>query len=152
MAAIKKETGAKLMVDAADVDVLETGGVSDYELSKYGMMFKPMHADRLLHNGDTISLGDMQLLMLRHPGHTKGSCSFLFTVHDSTTTYRVLIANMPTIIVDKPFADVTAYPNIAQDYAYTLQAMKQIHFDIWLAAHMPASLTCTAKASSRHTI
>lgn len=123
------------MVDAADADVLATGGLSDYELGKYGMMFKPVHADRLLHNGDTISLGDMQLVMLHHPGHTKGSCSFLFTVHDSAAAYRMLIANMPTIIVDTPFAAVTKYPAIAQDYAYTLQAMKQIHFDIWLAAH-----------------
>jgi metallo-beta-lactamase class B len=135
MAAIKKQTGAKLMVDAADADVLQTGGKSDYELGKYGITFKPVKADRLLHDGDTVSLGNMQLVMLHHPGHTKGSCSFLFTVDDSTKTYRVLIANMPTIIVDKPFAQVTAYPNIAQDYAYTFQAMKQIHFDIWLAPH-----------------
>jgi metallo-beta-lactamase class B len=135
MAAIKKETGAKLMVDAADADVLATGGVVDYELGKYGVMFKPLHADHLLHNGDTISLGDMQLVMLHHPGHTKGSCSFLFTVHDSARAYRVLIANMPTIIVDTAFPAVTKYPTIAQDYAYTLQAMNQIHFDIWLAAH-----------------
>ncbi len=135
MAAIKKETGAKLMVDAADADVMATGGVVDYELGKYGMMFKPVHADRLLHNGDTVSLGNVQLVMLHHPGHTKGSCSFLFTIYDSATAYRVLIANMPTIIINTPFADVTGYPTIAQDYAYTLHAMKQIHFDIWLAAH-----------------
>ena len=135
MAQIKKETGAKLMVDAADADVLATGGASDYALGKYGIMFQPVRADRLLHNGDTISLGDMQLVMLHHPGHTKGSCSFLFTVHDLAKSYRVLIANMPTIIIDTPFADVTGYPTIAQDYAYTLHAMKQIHFDIWLAAH-----------------
>ncbi len=135
MAAIKKETGAKLMVDAADADVLATGGQSDYALGKYGVMFQPVYTDHLLHNGDTISLGNMQLVMLHHPGHTKGSCSFLFTVHDSAKSYRVLIANIPTIIVDTPFADVTKYSNIAQDYAYTLQAMKQIHFDIWLAAH-----------------
>jgi metallo-beta-lactamase class B len=135
MAAIKKETGAQLMVDTADANVLATGGASDYELGKYGVMFTPVQADRLLHNGDTIRLGDMQLTLLHHPGHTKGSCSFLFTAHDEHNSYRVLIANMPTIIVDKPFADVTAYPNIARDYAYTLQAMKNIHFDIWLAAH-----------------
>jgi metallo-beta-lactamase class B len=135
MATIKKQTGAKLMVDAADADVLQTGGKSDYELGKYGVTFKPVKADRLLLDGDTISLGNMQLIMLHHPGHTKGSCSFLFTVHDSMKAYRVLIANMPTIIVDKPFAQSTAYPTIAQDYAYTFQAMKQIHFDIWLAPH-----------------
>jgi metallo-beta-lactamase class B len=135
MATIKKETGAKMMADAADADALQTGGLSDYELGKYGVTFKPVTPDRLLHDGDTISLGDMHLVMLHHPGHTKGSCSFLFTVHDEHNAYRVLIANMPTIIVDKPFAEVTAYPNIAQDYAYTLQAMKNIHFDIWLAPH-----------------
>jgi metallo-beta-lactamase class B len=42
---------------------------------------------------------------------------------------------MPSIITDKKFADVTAYPTIQQDYAYTLNAMKNIQFDIWLAAH-----------------
>ncbi|MEP6465276.1 MAG: subclass B3 metallo-beta-lactamase [Parafilimonas sp.] len=135
MAAIKKDTRAKFMADAADADVLATGGLSDYEMGKYGVTFKPVHADRLLHDGDTVTLGDMHIVMLHHPGHTKGSCSFLFTVHDSAALYRVLIANMPSIIVDKPFADVTAYPTIAQDYAYTFQAMKKIHFDIWLAAH-----------------
>jgi metallo-beta-lactamase class B len=42
---------------------------------------------------------------------------------------------MPSIITDKKFADITAYPTIQQDYAYTLNAMKNIQFDIWLAAH-----------------
>ena len=77
----------------------------------------------------------MQLTMLHHPGHTKGACSYLFTVKDSSRAYRVLIANMPTIITDRKFADVIAYPTIQQDYAYTLNAMKNIQFDIWLAAH-----------------
>jgi metallo-beta-lactamase class B len=135
MAVIKAQTKAKVMVDAADAGVLESGGLSDYELGKYGVTFKPVHPDRLLHDGDTISLGEMQLVMLHHPGHTKGSCSFLFTVHDADTSYRVFIANMPSIIVDKPFNEVTAYPNIQQDYAYTLNAMKNIQFDIWLAGH-----------------
>ena len=78
MAAIKKSTGAQLMVDEKDADVLATGGSSDYELGKYGATFEYVKADRLLHNNDTIKLGNMQLVMLHHPGHTKGSCSFLF--------------------------------------------------------------------------
>lgn len=47
----------------------------------------------------------------------------------------MLIANMPTIIAERPFAAITAYPNIARDYAYTLKTMKDLSFDIWLAAH-----------------
>lgn len=135
MAAIKKSTGAQLMVDEKDSDVLATGGSSDYALGKYGVSFKPVKPDRLLQDGDTISLGNMQLTMLHHPGHTKGSCSYLFTVKDHEKSYRVLIANMPSIIVDEPFETVAAYPAIAADYAYTLKAMKNIPFDIWLASH-----------------
>jgi metallo-beta-lactamase class B len=135
MAAIKKSTGAQLMADEKDADVLATGGNSDYALGQYGTTFKPVKPDRLLHNNDTIKLGNMQLVLLHHPGHTQGSCSFLFTVKDDQRSYRVLIANMPTIVTEKKFADVTTYPGIARDYAYTLQAMKNISFDIWLASH-----------------
>jgi metallo-beta-lactamase class B len=53
-------------------EVLASGGSSDYELGQYGISFKPVKPDRLLHDGDTIRLGDMQLVMLHHPGHTKG--------------------------------------------------------------------------------
>ncbi len=135
IAAIKQSTGAQLMVDEKDADVLASGGNSDYELGHYGTSFKPVKADRLLHDGDTIRLGDMQLVMLHHPGHTKGSCSFLLTVKDDQRSYIVLIANMPTIVTDKRFSDINAYPGIASDYAYTFKAMKKIKFDLWLASH-----------------
>ena len=135
MAAIKKMTGAQLMVDEKEADVLATGGSADYALGIYGTSFKPVKPDRLLQNEDTIRLGTMQLVMLHHPGHTKGSCSFLFTVKDDEQSYRVLIANLPTIVTEKPFAAITTYPGIAADYAYTLKAMKNISFDIWLASH-----------------
>ena len=135
MAAVKKKTGAQLMVDEKDAAVLKDGGSSDYALGGQYSSFKPVQPDRLLHDGDTVQLGDMQLIMLHHPGHTKGSCSFLFTVKDETRAYKVLIANLPTIVTDKPFAEVTDYPEITNDYAYTLKSMKHISFDIWLASH-----------------
>lgn len=135
MAAIKKQTGAQLMVDEEDADVFKTGGASDYELGIHGTSFEPVKPDRLLHDNDTIRLGNVQLLLLHHPGHTKGSCSYLITVKDEKRSWRVLIANMPTIVTDKPFPAITAYPGIEKDYAYTLDAMKNISFDIWLASH-----------------
>jgi metallo-beta-lactamase class B len=135
LAEIKKMTGAELMVDAADAPVLADGGFSDYELGKYGRTFAPVKADRLMHDHDTVSLGNMHLVMLHHPGHTKGACSYLFDVKDDHRTFRVLIANMPSIIIDRKFSEVKAYPGIANDYAYTLSHMKKLSFDIWLAAH-----------------
>ena len=135
MAAIKKSTGAKMMVNKADAGTVADGGRSDYSTGGSISTFAPVKVDRVLHNGDTIKLGGMQLVMLDHPGHTKGSCSFLFDVKDAQRSYRILIANMPSIVTDKRFSDIPAYPNIAKDYAYTLNAMKNLSFDIWLASH-----------------
>jgi metallo-beta-lactamase class B len=135
MAAIKKTTGARFMVNEGDSAVVVDGGSSDYALGGHGSTFKPIMPDKILHNGDTIRLGNMQLIMLHHPGHTKGSCSFLFTVKDEQQLYKVLIANMPTIVTEKSFKEMADYPAIAKDYAYTLQAMKTLSFDIWLASH-----------------
>jgi metallo-beta-lactamase class B len=135
MAAIKKLTGAKMMADDKDVEVLTDGGSSDYELGKYGSTFEPVQVDRQLKDSDTIELGAMKLVMLHHPGHTKGSCSYLFDVKDERKTYKVLIANMPTIVTDKKFADIPSYPDIAKDFAYTLDAMKKLSFDLWLSSH-----------------
>jgi metallo-beta-lactamase class B len=135
MAAIKKATGAKMMIDEQDAEVAADGGSSDYVMGGYGSTFTPIKPDSLLHDNDVIKLGDMQVTILHHPGHTKGSCSFLFDVNDGHRSYKVLIANMPTIIIDGKFSEVKGYPNIATDYAYTLSAMKRLHFDIWLASH-----------------
>ncbi|UOE47269.1 subclass B3 metallo-beta-lactamase [Mucilaginibacter sp. SMC90] len=135
MAAIKNLTKAKMMVDEGDAAVVADGGISDYDLKGDVCVFKPVKVDRILHNGDQIKLGNMKLTILHHPGHTKGSCSYLFDVKDNERSYRVLIANMPTIVTDKKFTDIPAYPNIAEDYAYTLKAMKHLKFDIWLASH-----------------
>jgi metallo-beta-lactamase class B len=135
MAVIKKQTGAKLMVNEKEIEVLKDGGASDYALGGHGSVYKPVKPDQLLKDGDTIALGEMKLVMLHHAGHTKGSCSYLFTVADEQKQWKVLIANMPTIVTDSSFASIKAYPSIAVDYANTFKAMKNISFDIWLASH-----------------
>lgn len=134
MAAIKKTTGAELMINAPDAGVMTDGGKSDYVFGGEPS-FAPVTADQLLHDGDTIKIGGMNVVMLNHPGHTKGSCSYLFDVKDDGKTYRVLIANLPTIVFDKKFSDVKEYPTVEEDYAYTIQALKNIQFDFWLASH-----------------
>jgi len=135
MAELQKLTGAKMLVNEKDAKALADGGVSDYELGKYGVTFKPIHVDGKLKNGDTIKLGAMRIVMLHHPGHTKGSSSFLFDVKDENKSYRVLTANMPSIITEEKFSNISAYPDIAGDYAYTLESLKKLKFDLWLSSH-----------------
>ena len=135
MAEIKKETGAKLYVDEKDAEELKSGGKSDYELGKYGITFQPVKPDFLLKNNDKIKLGNTVLTLLHHPGHTKGSCSFMLETKEGNKNYKVLIANLPSIIIDGKFSEVKTYQNIQKDYAYTFEAMKKLNFDLWVASH-----------------
>ncbi len=134
MAKIKKITGAKLMANEKDAFMLADGGSTDYSMGGKGPLFEPVKADVLFHDIDTVNFGGMLVVALHHPGHTPGATSFLFDVRDENHTYRVLIANMPSVIVPK-LAAVTSYPAIIKDYAYTFDAIKNLRFDIWLSSH-----------------
>jgi metallo-beta-lactamase class B len=135
LAAIKKQTKAVVIADEKDAAALEDGGSSDYELGKYGVTFEPIGVDRKLRDNEKIELGGTTLTLLHHPGHTKGSCSYLLDVKDGQKTYRVLIVNLPSIITDRKFSEIPDYPEIAADYAYTLDALKKLSFDLWLSSH-----------------
>jgi len=76
-AEIKRETGAKYEVMAQDVSVVESGGHTDFH---YGadktMWFPPTKVDRILHDGDTVSLGGTTLTAHLTGGHTKGTTTW----------------------------------------------------------------------------
>lgn len=135
LAEIKKATGARMMVNEADAPVLADGGSSDFIFGGKGSTFVPVTADRLLHDGDTVQLGGTRLLVLHHPGHTRGSTSFLVDVQDDKRTWKVLIANIPSILSQTRISGMPTYPNVGKDYQYTLQSMKKLQFDLWVASH-----------------
>jgi metallo-beta-lactamase class B len=135
MSEIKRKTGARLMVNEKDVASMEDGGNSEYAFGGNGSNFQPVKVDRSLKPDDIIELGEMKLKMLHHPGHSKGSSSFLFTLKDHNKSYQVLIANLPTIVTDKKLTEVATYPTLAEELANTLAVMKRLSFDIWLSSH-----------------
>ncbi len=135
MADIKEMTGARMMINEKDAPALADGGHSDFIFGGKGSTFKPVKADRLLKNNDTIRLGNMEIVALNHPGHTQGANSFLFEVRDESRNYRVLIANMPTMQDQTNLSGMEGYPDIAKDYAYTFDALKKLKFHIWLSSH-----------------
>lgn len=135
MAEIKKQTGAILYINEHDAPVMEDGGNSDYIFGGKGSTFAPVKVDSLLHGNDTVNFGGQQIIILHHPGHTKGASSFLFDVRDDKRTYKVLIANMPTVLEETKLSGMPTYPNVAKDYAYTIRELKKLKFDIWLSSH-----------------
>ncbi|MEO5562511.1 MAG: subclass B3 metallo-beta-lactamase [Chitinophagaceae bacterium] len=134
-AAIRKETGAKILINENDALELADGGESDYAMGGDGILFEPVKPDSLLHKNDTIRFGGMEILPLHHPGHTKGATSFLFDIKDTDRSYRVLIANMPTLLNGVNLSGMPGYQNIGKDYTVTFDGLKNLQFDIWLASH-----------------
>ncbi len=98
LAAIKQATSAKMMINEADAQVLADGGKSDFIFGSNGATFPPVQPDRLLHDGDVVELGGTNIHVLHHPGHTKGSTSFVIDVPDNKVLQKVLLVNIPSIL------------------------------------------------------
>jgi metallo-beta-lactamase class B len=136
LAELKRMTGARLVVSEGDKELLESGGAADFRFADTpGARFEPVKVDQTFKDGDDISLGGTTLTAHHHPGHTKGATSFTVNVPEAGKTYRVIIANMGSINPGVTVSGMPKYPGIAQDYARTFRAQKDMSIDIWLASH-----------------
>ncbi len=109
MAEIKNLTGAQVFATAEDIPLLEDGGFSDPQFGGR-LGFDPVKVDRTISQGDIIELGDNQLTVHLHPGHTAGATSFTMNVRVNGSDYRILIANMGSINAGKRLAVDPTYP------------------------------------------
>ncbi len=134
LALIKGELGIEMWAMKADVRVLEDGGFSDPHFGGE-ILFPPVKVDRALSHGDTIDIGDCQLRVHEHPGHTEGSASYTMTVVEDGQTYDVAIVNMATVNAGKRFVDDPTYPRVKADFELTFERQKAMRPDIWVAAH-----------------
>ncbi len=133
-AKMKKLTGAKLYAMREEVELLESGGKTDFLFGSSGW-FPPVKVDRALHDGEQIELGGSVLTAYLHPGHTKGSTSFAMEIAEAGKTYRVLIANLGNINEGTVLLHNPKYPAIAHDFARTFELQKQLPCDIFLTSH-----------------
>jgi len=91
-AEVKKITGARYEVMEADVPVVESGGRNDFHYSAdKSMWFPPTHVDRVLHDGDTVSLGGAVLTAHLTAGHTRGTTTWTMDENEGGKTLRVVM-------------------------------------------------------------
>ena len=86
---LRNETGAPLFVHELDNEMLTDADKNAYRTFT-GKDFTIQGADVLLHDGDTLSLGDEQIKVLHTPGHTMGSVCY--DTGDSLITGDTLFA------------------------------------------------------------
>jgi metallo-beta-lactamase class B len=136
MAEIKRLTGARMLMHEGDAELLETGGGYDFRYPKgRGAIYEPVQVDQRLRDGDKVRLGDTELTVYHHPGHTKGATSFTYTARDAGRNYNVLIVNMGSINPGVNVGFMPAFPNITDAYATTLAKQKQMKPDVWVSSH-----------------
>ena len=135
-ATVKRLTGAQYMVMDADVPVVESGGKGDFNYGKdASTLYPPTKVDRVLHDGDTVSLGGATLVAHLTPGHTKGCTTWTMTVEDGGKRYNVVIVGSPNVNPGYKLVGNRAYPQIADDYARGFRVLKSLPCDIFLGAH-----------------
>ena len=135
-AQILKLTGAKYEVMAPDVPVVESGGRDDFQYgADRSMHFPPAHVDRVLHDGDTVTLGGSRLTAHLTPGHTKGTTTWTLDEPFQGRTMRVVIVGSPNVNPGYKLVGNKAYPRIASDYEHGFQVLRGLRCDIFLGAH-----------------
>jgi metallo-beta-lactamase class B len=135
-ALIKQQTGARYFVMQPDVEVVESGGRSDFQ---YGNnpenRYKPAKVDRVLHDGEEVRLGNTTLVAHLTPGHTKGTTTWTMKVADAGKTYDVAIIGSANVNPGYKLIKNETYPLIAKDYEQTFSVLKVLPCDIFLGAH-----------------
>jgi metallo-beta-lactamase class B len=135
-AKVKELTGASYMVMEGDVDVVESGGKTDFQYgADTATLYPATRVDRVLHDGDQVKLGDVVLVAHHTPGHTKGCTTWSMTVRIGATSYNAVIIGSPNVNPGYRLVDNGRYPTIAQDYERMFRVLKSLRCDVFLGAH-----------------
>jgi metallo-beta-lactamase class B len=124
-ALVKELTGARVMAMAEDVPALKEMRPGN----------KPHPIDRVLHDGDTVTLGGSTLVAHLTPGHTKGCTTWTMKVEDGGKSYDVVIVGSVNVNPGTILVGNKNYPQIAADYVRTFQTLQALPVDLFLGAH-----------------
>ena len=123
-ALVKELTGAQVLAMAEDVSALEA--------MRPGGKAHPI--DRVLHDGDQVTLGGTTLVGHLTPGHTKGCTTFTTKVQDAGKSYDLVIG-CGFGSGGRPLVNNKDYPEVIDDFARTYKMARTLHADVFLGSH-----------------
>lgn len=123
-AMVKELTGATVMTMAEDVPALQNirpGG-------------KAHPIDKVLHDGDTVTLGGTTLTAHLTPGHTKGCTTWTFKTDDGGKSYDVVVVGSVSLNAAN-LGDNPGYPNIREDFVKSFKVLRSLPCDVFVGSH-----------------
>ena len=124
-AMVKELTGAKVMAMAEDVPALERMKPGD----------KPHPIDRVLHDGDEVTLGGSTLMAHLTPGHTRGCTTWSMKVQEGGKTYNVVIIGSMGVNAGTRLVNNSQVPDIADEYKRGFKVLRGLACDVPLGSH-----------------
>jgi metallo-beta-lactamase class B len=100
--------------------------------------------DRVLHDGDTVTLGGTTLTAHLTPGHTKGCTTWTMKAEENGQSYNVVFVGSSGVNPGVQLVNNKDYPNIAEDFRRTFDVLRSLPCDVPLGSH-PGMYNMAAK-------
>lgn len=132
LAGLQRASGAVMIASAADRRYLEAGTVDHGPTSD--TPFPPVRVDRVVADGDTVTLGGTTLTALLTPGHSPGCTSWTLTATDSNGVPRKVFLHCSASLGGQSLVP-EAYPGMIANYRATFAKVRGLQADVFLANH-----------------
>ena len=131
-AEVKRLSGAKVYVMEADREALQSG-VDRSALGAQG--WTPVGIDRVLKDGDTVTLGETTLTAHLTPGHTQGCTTWTMATNEDGRSRQVAFVCSVTVNEGVKLVGNRRVPAIAQHYEQAFRVLRGLSPDIFVAEH-----------------
>ena len=138
LAAVKRATGATLVSNAESALLLAAGGSNDIHFGDE-ILYPPVQADRIVHDGETVELGGLRFTVHFIPGHTPGSMAWTWTdTRDGQSLHVAYVDSLSAPgyrLVDNP-----RIPHLVDDYRRSFDVVRALPCDLLLVPHVDAGI------------
>lgn len=133
LAELKRDTGAQLVSSAPDKPLLE-GGYYPGQENDESLKFPPVKVDRVVTQGDKITIGKVTLTANMTPGHSPGCTTWTTVTREKKWNHTAVFFCSATIAANRLVGNPT-HQGIIDDYKKTFVTARGIIADVFLAPH-----------------
>lgn len=135
-ARMQRLTGAQVVASAGDARTLESGGADDFLVwPKETLAYAPVKVDRIVADGEQVTLGGTTLTANLTPGHTRGATTWTMELAEGGRTYHVVFFSSATVNDGVRLLHNEKFPDIAAAFAASFAKWRALPCDIFLAPH-----------------